>query len=360
MSKRKKTNIIAIIIAAIFLLVSCCLFESYVDQRVVSNPNKYLETNQNVKNLREEHTLKGRITPGFLPDYVDAERTVEYLFWYEARYLGDPKYAITVTIVFPTDEALLAEIDRLEGLEGFEEIASGDCIIIGERQLPGQLWELFEPPLQDGTSYIMEYAIVSKEDRTITYTEAHIGEGLKRHETIDAQLNLLYAHTKDAFFRGVRKAPPDKSLMELSTHFYDEQTIEELANFSGTTIGRLDDEYPIECLRELHYGDSVYYRASYLGDGKVVTIEFGDDGYKTATHIYTTWLPKTAFDGLSKGQTLENVMALDPRGSYPFLYTGTSEPKESTHVTTDGYLVLISYEFDGLTTVISNIAVELV
>ena len=142
-------------------------------------------------------------------------------------------------------------------------------------------------------------------------------------------------------------SPPDKSLINLASKVYDEQQLLELAKFHGL-LNELNAKYPIECLRE----DSGTYRASYLGDESIAVILFDDSGTKLLGNIYSVQLSKSDFDGLTKGQSIEEVKTIDPNGEYLFLYTGRNDtPKVSSHYTKDGYLITI--EYDDFNTIIS-------
>lgn len=133
---------------------------------------------------------------------------------------------------------------------------------------------------------------------------------------------------------------PNKRLVDLSSVIYDEQQILEIVNFNGS-INEINTKYPIECLRE----DNGRYRASYLGDGCIAVIFFDNSGNKLLGNIYSPQLLKADFDGLKKGQLIEEVKRMDPRGKYLFLYTGRNDiPKTSSHCTQDGYFITIEYD----------------
>ena len=45
------------------------------------------------------------------------------------------------------------------------------------------------------------------------------------------------------------------------------------------------------------------------------------------------------------GRHLSDVQTIDPEGEYLFLYTGRNDvPKVSTHYTTDGFVITITYD----------------
>lgn len=173
---------------------------------------------------------------------------------------------------------------------------------------------------------------------------------LKKRFSIIAVILLLFlffSRAKGVNDLTIEISPSEKSIIDLASVIYDELQLSELAKFNGL-MNELNAEYPIECLRE----DRGIYRVSYLGDGSIAVILFDDSGNKLLANIYSTQLLKSDFDGLVKGQTLEDVRAIDPNGEYLFLYTGRNDtPKASSHYTKDGYLITIKY--DALNTIIS-------
>ena len=140
----------------------------------------------------------------------------------------------------------------------------------------------------------------------------------------------------------------NKSLIDLASKTYDESTLLKLVNFDGT-INELNAQYPIECLRQY---DGIY-RASYLGDDCVAIFIFNDiTSNEYFSKVYHLQLLKSNFDELVIGQTLDEVIEIDPNGEYLFLYSGRNDtPQVSTHYTKDGYLITI--EYDTSNTIIS-------
>lgn len=195
-------SFIIILCVLIVLILSTFFLLFYgnppIREEVDDKPQNYLNVNHYVSSLRDELSESGRITVGFLPSQIEEAQTIEYLYWYSCAVFGDPNYAISVTLFFPTDETLFGEIDRIKGLEGFEETANDDYIIIGGKELFRKTEAFFEPPVLDGTMYTMEYAIVSTKNQTITYSELCIWENQIIHDKIDAQLNLVYESARSA------------------------------------------------------------------------------------------------------------------------------------------------------------------
>lgn len=134
-------------------------------------------------------------------------------------------------------------------------------------------------------------------------------------------------------------SPSDKSLVELASVVYDDAQLHEIAEFEGT-MRALDEKYPIECLRE----DAEMYRVSYLGRESVAVLMFDETYNKVFGAVYSAKKAKADFGSLTKGQSLDDVIAFDPDGDYIFLHTGRNEPRVSEHSTKDGYIVYIEYD----------------
>lgn len=158
--------------------------------------------------------------------------------------------------------------------------------------------------------------------------------------SITILLFLLCSCAKGGSTLKIEISPSDKSIIDLSSTIYDEPKLLELAKFSGS-IDALNAQYPIECFRE----DNGTYRATYLGNGSIAVLLFDNYGNRYWGNIYNTNLLKSDFEGLAKGQSLEEVRKIDPNGEYLFLYTGRNDtPKVSSHYTKDGYLITIEYD----------------
>ena len=139
-------------------------------------------------------------------------------------------------------------------------------------------------------------------------------------------------------------SPPDKSLVDLASKMYDETQLSEISGFQGS-INAINTKYPVECLRE----DNGTYRVSYLGDGEIAVLLFDNSGNRLWGNVYSTRLFKSDLDSLKKGQSLDDVRAMDPNGDYLFLYTSRNDtPKVSYHYTKDGYLIAIEYDVSNV------------
>ena len=137
-------------------------------------------------------------------------------------------------------------------------------------------------------------------------------------------------------------SPENLTVFELVTTEYDDEQLHKISGFRGSII-ELNDEYPIECLRHIEKGS--LYRASYVGDSKVLTIWFNDNGELQMIRTSLLSPSKAQFDELTIGQSFDDVYQLDPTAEYDFLNTGrTDSPKASSHYSSDGWLIHISYD----------------
>ena len=138
----------------------------------------------------------------------------------------------------------------------------------------------------------------------------------------------------------IKVSPSDKTLIDLSTQVYDEQQLREISEFNGT-INMLNSEYPVECLRK----KGSIYRISYLGNESVAVLLFDGSGMCVSGNTYRIKLLRSDFDSLTAGDSLKDVMGVDPDGEYLFLYSGRNDvPRISSHYTHDGYLISIEYD----------------
>lgn len=134
--------------------------------------------------------------------------------------------------------------------------------------------------------------------------------------------------------------------------FYSDEQLTEIADFAGTE-SELLARYPTTYIRTLPIkysesgvvNDQYAVRLIYRAETKALSMVFDTSGNKLFTRVYDTSLSKQAFDSLSLGHTLADVRAIDPRGEYLFLYTGRNDfPRVSSHYTTDGFIVSITYD----------------
>lgn len=135
-------------------------------------------------------------------------------------------------------------------------------------------------------------------------------------------------------------SPPDQPITELVSKTYTDKELSEIRSFCGS-IDLLNEGYPIECIRETDHG----YRVSYLGKNAVAMVLFDLSGKHLTGQIIRSHCTKADFANLKIGNTLDDTMAIDPEGYYPFLLTGRNDYERiSTHCTTDGYCFSIHYD----------------
>ena len=82
----------------------------------------------------------------------------------------------------------------------------------------------------------------------------------------------------------------------------------------------------------------------YRGKTKILMLTFDSYGTKMWSEFRDITVEKSAFDTICIGSSLSEVQAIDPKGRYLFLYTGTNRPRVSSHCTSDGFIVNITYD----------------
>ena len=132
---------------------------------------------------------------------------------------------------------------------------------------------------------------------------------------------------------------------------YSDEQLSDIAELADTK-DKLLEQYPTAYIRTVSIVQNDFPNAkpavevSYRGKTKVLRLMFdGISGSKISSHFYSTFCSKNEFDTLSIGQPLSDVQTIDPKGEYYFLYTGRNDvPRVSTHYTTDGFIISISYD----------------
>lgn len=146
---------------------------------------------------------------------------------------------------------------------------------------------------------------------------------------------------------------PDQNIIELVSKKYSDSQLLTISQLE-MTMGELNKQYPIECLRKI----GTAYRVSYLGNDGVAIIYFDSSEKKILGRVYRLHLTKADFNKLEIGQLLESVQEIDPQGEYLFLYSGSNNvPKISTHYTIDGYLITVEYDEENT---ISSVTTSLI
>lgn len=145
----------------------------------------------------------------------------------------------------------------------------------------------------------------------------------------------------------------NKTLQDLSTIIYSNDELVEISQYNGTFY-ELNSRYPTQCVRNTNDN----YRVSYLGVNEIAILTFDNTGKKIYGKVHSVSMSKSDFCDLTNGDTLEDVLELDPNGDYMFLFTGRNDvPRCSYHYTNDGYMLTILYDFDNI---IIDIKCELV
>lgn len=189
------------------------------------------------------------------------------------------------------------------------------------------------------------------------------------------------AQGEDADAESEKVDPPNVqilywNIMDVLTRIYSDEELTEIEQFQGTLL-ELNPTWPIQCRRKkeatqyvvypngsdapLLWIDMVVSREAmqyvvYRSESDVLFLYFDMDGNRAAWPArYRMTHTREEFETLQVGDTLDDVMAFDPDGSYLFLYTGRVDaPRVSTHCTTDGYLVKIAYDDAGVVTSITS------
>jgi len=182
----------------IFLLIisllstSCVMSDPPVGETYNRDPHTYLETNRYVSGLRKDRLQSGILHSDFLPKTIANETNVKYLFWYSCALLGNPSYAITLSVSYSDRESYLAEYERLTRLQDVSLLKERDTTVFEYNVFPDILGYI-EPPLDDWREYTMEYAVADEKALTITYSELQVLEGQMCCEEIKSQLQFLYS-----------------------------------------------------------------------------------------------------------------------------------------------------------------------
>ncbi|MBR6918277.1 MAG: hypothetical protein IKN38_08840 [Clostridia bacterium] len=145
-------------------------------------------------------------------------------------------------------------------------------------------------------------------------------------------------------------SPHDKSIIELSDSIYSSSQLSEIVTYDGS-LKDYYTRYSVHCLRNLEQK----YRMSFLGENKVVVVDFDASGNKLCANFFRMNSYKNSFDKLSKGHKLAEVKSIDPDGEYLFLFSGRNDlPRISSHCTLDGYIVIIEYDENNIITGINT------
>ena len=133
---------------------------------------------------------------------------------------------------------------------------------------------------------------------------------------------------------------PQKNVLELLTDEYSEEQLDNIDSFANN-FDALNDEFPVQCIRKNESGYQVIYRSTH----SILIVYFDLNYNKTFSRKFSALMRKSEFDVISIGQSIDEVRDFDSNGDYLFLYTGRADfPKISSHYTSDGYLIEITYD----------------
>lgn len=150
----------------------------------------------------------------------------------------------------------------------------------------------------------------------------------------------------------IKVSDENVNILDVVTTKYDDATLDEIVSFTGT-MNQLNEKYAVEFCKI--YGD--FNRVAYLGDGRICFICFDKDGAEQFSSCYSFTNTNSYYDDLKIGDSLDDVMKMDPDADYLFLYSGVGAPRVSCHYTIDGYVVSISYDSNNI---ITDITIELI
>ncbi len=84
---------------------------------------------------------------------------------------------------------------------------------------------------------------------------------------------------------------------------------------------------------------------AFFGETRLLVCYYDVDGVFLGSLKKLYSIESVKFDSITVGSSLQDVIALDPNGSYLFLYTGRNDlPKVSMHYTLDKQEVVITYD----------------
>ena len=130
----------------------------------------------------------------------------------------------------------------------------------------------------------------------------------------------------------------------VSNTLYTDSDLEHIIQFKGS-YAELDKIYPIE-YEHISMG---VQRVVYYGQSSIAIVMFTSDQICISGRLVQNLKPKSVFNQLEIGRSLETVRAIDRDGEFLFLYTGRNDlPRISTHYTSDGYVITVAYTDDNI------------
>lgn len=133
---------------------------------------------------------------------------------------------------------------------------------------------------------------------------------------------------------------PDQTVYQLATTVYTAKRLRQIEQ-SGYNYHDLSANYPVQCVRQA----GKLYRVAYRATDRLLLLYYNQQGKLLFHKRQTPTVAKQALDMVNVQDNVYAVKAIDPTGTYDFLYTGDTEiPRVSAHYTTDGYLLHIEYD----------------
>lgn len=140
--------------------------------------------------------------------------------------------------------------------------------------------------------------------------------------------------------KGIPITEPNINIFDTLECEYSSDEIQNIMNMN-ITLSELNKKYPVECLK-LH--NNAYY-AYYRSNENLLILAYDKEGIKTNYRLCFPEVSSNELISISSGTSLTEVQSIDPKAHYTFLYAGDINfPKVSTHYTTDGYMIQITYD----------------
>ena len=157
----------------------------------------------------------------------------------------------------------------------------------------------------------------------------------------------LDTHTTSTFL--VEETERKTSSKHLDIAFYSDEELNTIASFEGKS-DELETLYLpthssiVNCTPSGQMSNIVGFRhLVYYGKNKVLVASYHfQDRTKASAEYYPVQFPKTYFDSISIGNTMEDVKKLDPEGEYIETEAYHSN-YASYHYTADGFVINILY-----------------
>lgn len=139
----------------------------------------------------------------------------------------------------------------------------------------------------------------------------------------------------------VETSRANDNVNKLIKKIYSDSELEKI-NLLKLSYLELDNLYPIECVR---YINNIEYSVTYKSENKYLIIKFNKNGEKKYSNIYISSYEKSDFSFINIGESFFNIKEFDDNGYYYFWNSGNTETEyKSWHYTTDGYIIILTYD----------------